>query len=151
LPAVFPSSRARRFGAVFVALISLATLAGCTNTVQRITGWGPDAYSNFIDGCTTSRVVVNGKTQTLKVAGRDFCDCVYNDIADKTKDDKPNNAPYPVPWDTVTAYEDKQSNAKVGELPTPPANLTKAIDHCPRGTGPTPTKSSSTTTTTKSS
>ncbi len=98
--AVFSSPRTPRFVAVVLACTVAAVLTGCTNTVPRVTGYGPEAYKNFIDGCTVTRTIVNGKQQVTKLTDSNFCSCVYNDIADTTKDDKPNNARYPIPWDT---------------------------------------------------
>jgi hypothetical protein len=144
---VFPSPRTSRFVAVVAACVAVVALAGCTGTVARVTGYGPDAYKNFIDGCTVNRTIVNGHAVETKLAAPDFCTCVYNDIADKTKNDQPNNARYPVSWDDLTSYESKVAGAKVGEMPTPPANLTKAVNNCPRGTGPSVPSSSKTTTT----
>jgi len=146
--AVFSSPRIPRFVAAILVCAAAAALAGCTNTVPRVTGYGPEAYKNFIDGCTVTRTIVDKKQVVTPLAQNNFCTCVYNDIADTTKDDKPNNAVYPIPWDDLKAYENKVAGGTAGELPKPPANLTKAIAHCPRGAGPTAPSSSKTTTTT---
>jgi hypothetical protein len=143
-PAVFSSPRTPRFVAVVLACVVAAALTGCTNTVPRVTGYGPEAYKDFIDGCTVTRTIVNGKQVVTKLADENFCSCVYNDIADTTKDDKPNNARYPIPWDQLKDYENKVAGGTAGQLPKPPANLTKAIDHCPRAAGPSVPKSTTT-------
>jgi hypothetical protein len=146
---VFSSPRTSRFVAVVLACVVAAVVTGCTNTVPRVTGYGPEAYKDWMDGCTVTRTIVNGKQDVQRLAPDNFCTCVYNDIADTTKDDKPNNARYPIPWGDLTDYEDKVAGGTAGQLPPPPANLTKAVNACPRGAGPTKPSSSDTTTTAK--
>ena len=58
-----PLPRTRRFVAVVLACTVAAVLTGCTNTVPRVTGYGPEAYEDFIDGCTVTRTIVDGKQQ----------------------------------------------------------------------------------------
>jgi hypothetical protein len=145
--AVFSSPRTPRFVAVVLACVVAAALSGCTNTVPRVTGYGTEAYKNFMDGCTVTRTIVDKKQVVTPLAKDNFCTCVYNDIADTNKDGNPNNARYPISWDDLSSYEAKVAGGTAGQLPTPPANLTKAIDNCPRGQGPAPSESKTTTTT----
>ncbi len=102
-------------------MIGLVSCAG----QQRVTDYGPEAEANFVGDCTKERTIVDGKQVVTELAQKSYCECVYNGIY-KT---------FPLPWDDLTAYEEKVADADPGELPKPPTQLDKAMAECAK-TGP---------------
>jgi len=121
-----------------VVVIGLAA-SGCASDVVK--DYGDQAKLNFVGGCTAERSVKNGKVTVTSLAPKSTCTCIYNYLA---------SPKHQLDFSDLTAYESKVADASAGNLPTPPAKLTKAMSVCQPTSGPTPStsKSSSTTTTT---
>ena len=127
---MIPSRRSARFAFVLV-LLSMTGLVSCAGQ-QRVNDYGPEAKKNFVGDCTKNRDIVDGKQVVTSLATNSYCTCVYNGIANT----------YKLPWDDLTAYEEKVADAKPGELPPPPPQLDKAMADCAKAGPAAPAESS---------
>ena len=99
------------------------------------TDYGADAKRNFVEGCTTSNTIQDGKVVSSTIAPKSDCECVYEKI----------HKTYRLSWDDLVAYEEQVADAKAGEAPEPPEKLKKAVADC-LGTATGPTAPTTTTT-----
>lgn len=112
----------RRSGALaLVALLAVGALSGCTGNPDP-REWNAAAKQNFIEGCTTEVRAADGTTTSLLLADRSDCECIYDKIRD--------GGEFALDWDVMKEYENRQAEAKAGDLPTPPKQLTSAISAC---------------------
>ena len=107
------------------------TLTGCYQNPDP-TEYGAKAKANFVLGCTSEVDAGGGTTTTIKIASKATCECIYELIK---KPESGSAGKYALDWDDLKDYEKKQSKADEGELPTPPKQLTQAIEDC-RVAGP---------------
>ena len=111
-----------------VILLATAVLVGGCSGVQRLSEYNATTKKNFIDGCSISRTVENGKVVETQLADRSDCECIYNKMKDT----------YKLSAEDLAAYEDEVAEAKVGAAPEPPEKLKQAISDC-LGTSAGPT------------
>lgn len=112
-------SLTRRFGCIALVASALA-LTGCYHDPNP-KEWGAAAKANFVSGCTKEVTAGGGTTTSVLIEQKDTCECIYDAMV-KT---------YGLSWEDMSEYEKKQADADAGdEPPTPPKELTKAIDDC---------------------
>ena len=117
--AVLAPRRTTTRAAFATLLVTLTGLMACGGPA-RVTDYGPEARSNFVGACTIDRTIEDGKQVQTPLAAKSFCECVYKGIS----------STYQLPWDDLEEYEKKVADADPGELPPPPAQLTKSMDAC---------------------
>ena len=127
-------SETRRRGLAALGLAVMAvSVAGCYQNPDP-TEWNAKAKSNFIAGCSTDVTAKGGTTTSIAIASSDTCECIYELIK---KPESGEQGKWAIDWDDLKDYESKQASAKPADAPpTPPKNLTKAIDECTAVAGP---------------
>lgn len=132
--AKLPGSETRRRGLAAVGLAVMAlSVSGCYQNPDP-TEWNAKAKSNFIAGCSTDVTAEGGTTTSIAIASKDTCLCIYDLIK---KPETGEQGKWAIDWEDLKDYEGKQADAKAADKPpTPPANLTKAIDECTDAAGP---------------
>lgn len=108
-----------------VALVSLLAAigvgAGGCYPNSNPTDYGALAKKNFVASCSTEVRASKGTTTTIRIESTDTCECIYDAIVNKFR----------LPWDDLVAYENEAADAEAGDAPpTPPKQLTKAIESC---------------------
>lgn len=121
-----PRIRPRRARAGALLLVGAMTVTGCYQNPDP-TEWGPAAKANFVLGCTTEVTAKGGTTTSVAIQTKAVCECIYELIK---KPEVGEAGKYAIEWSAMKEYEQKQADAKPGDLPTPPEQLTKAIDDC---------------------
>lgn len=125
-------TRRRGLAAVGLAVMALS-VTGCYQNPDP-TEWNAKAKSNFIAGCSTDVTAKGGTTTSIAIASESTCECIYELIK---KPETGEQGKWAIAWEDLKEYEGKQADAKAGENPpTPPTNLTKAIDECTDAAGP---------------
>lgn len=116
-----PSRSSRRgLAGIGVLAISATALTGCY-TPPDPTEWGEAAKKNFVEACTTIVDVGDNTTTTTPLADRATCECIYDAMVED----------YNLTWDDMKEYEKKVAETGEGDpRPTPPSELTKAVDRC---------------------
>ena len=118
-------SRTSRRAVAVMAIALTGALASCSSGQVRVTEYGAEAEFNFVNACTETHTIEDGRQVTTELAPEAFCKCVYQGIS-KT---------HPLPWDELTDYDEEVANADDGDMPTPPQQLTESIEDCST-TGP---------------
>lgn len=116
--------------ATTLIVATLALLGTSCAVTTDASGWDdPKAKAHFLATCQGDTRVGNATTTVVPLASEEFCGCVFEDLTTKHK----------LAWEDLLEYEKRQADAKDGELPDPPTQVTQAIEACQRvdAAGPT--------------
>ena len=102
-------------------VIILSLIGASCSVTKDASSWDDvKAKEHFLNACQRTTEVGGGTTTIVELASKNYCQCVLTDITKKHK----------LLWDDMLEYESKVADAKAGNLPIPPEQLTKAAESC---------------------